>query len=315
MKFRTEVEIDPFPFSLNHKSQVVLMGSCFTSNIGNMLNYSGFQTLSNPFGITFNPVSLANQLTQIIDEKEFGQKDLHEFQNQYLSFEHHSSFNHQSFEVVLSAINSKISEANTWLKNTDFLFISLGSAWVWERKETGLVVNNCHKIPAKEFDKKLLTLSEINGALEKIMVALNQFVPKLKVVFTLSPVRHWRHGAVENTQSKSLLHSAIQDIVSRSKSAHYFPSFEIMMDDLRDYRFYADDMLHPSAKAVEYIWEKFGDGFFSTETKKAIDLVNKVRAMQNHRVKSEDEESLGKFNLKLLSRIQELKDSYSIVLT
>jgi hypothetical protein len=315
MKFRTEIEVNPFSFSINHKSKVVLMGSCFTSNIGDKLEYCGFQTLSNPFGITFNPISLASQVSQIIAGHDFSEKDLVEFQGQYLSFDHHSSFNNQDSAAALDAINGSIERARASLKDAEVLFLSLGSAWVWERKENGEIVNNCHKIPAREFTKKLLTYSEISNALDSMMKELKLFVPNLNVVFTLSPVRHWRHGAVENAHSKSLLHSAIQSEVYKNKQAHYFPSYEIMMDDLRDYRFYANDMIHPSEKAIDYIWNKFGDAFFSSETKVAIDLVNKLRAMQNHLVKSNDEEALEKFNLKLLDRIHQLKTVYGIELS
>ena len=314
MKFRTEIQVNPFPFSIDHNSSIVLMGSCFTSNIGDKLKRSGFQTMSNPFGITFNPISLADQVSKIRRGYIYSEKDLVEFQNQYLSFDHHSSFNNQDSTLALEAINNSIEIAREKLKVAHTLFISLGSAWVWERKENEAIVNNCHKIPAGEFNKKVLTDSEISNALDSMMKELMLIAPNLNVVFTLSPIRHWRHGAVENMYSKSLLHSAIQDIVSKNTMAHYFPSYEIMMDDLRDYRFYADDMLHPSEKAIDYIWEKFGDGFFSTETKEAVQLVNKVRAMQNHRLKSKDEEALVKFNLKLSSRIQELENVYGVKL-
>ncbi len=314
MKFRTEIEVNPFPFSINHKSRVLLVGSCFTSNIGDRLENAGFKTFSNPFGITFNPISLSKQIAHIIKGYQFSENELTEFQGQFLSFEHHSSFNNQSSLSALKDINSSITRAQTELKTTDVLFLSLGSAWVWERKESKKIVNNCHKVPAKEFNKKLLSSIEIKTALEQIMADLKRFAPNLNVVFTLSPVRHWRHGAVENSRSKSLLQCCIHDIVNAHANAHYFPSYEIMMDDLRDYRYYADDMLHPSQKAIDYIWMKFGEAFLTSQTKLALELVNKVRAMQRHRTKSNDVEAHEKFKKKLSSRMEELRSRYGIEL-
>jgi hypothetical protein len=314
MTFRTEIEVTPFPFSLDHKSKVVLMGSCFTSNIGEKLEFSGFETLANPFGITFNPISLANQITQIVGKRTYSLKDLNKNQDQYFSFQHHSSFNNNDADLMLAKIISSIKEATEMLKTAQVLFISLGSAWVWERKENGQIVNNCHKVPLSEFNKKLLSYDEALASLQNITNALKGFTPNANVVFTVSPVRHWRHGAVENMHSKSILHSAVQNVVEMNQNVHYFPSYEIMMDDLRDYRFYADDMLHPSQKAINYIWEKFGDGFFSAHTKDAIALVNKVRTMQNHHIKSPTKTNLTKFNRKLMERISELKAVYDIEL-
>lgn len=290
------------------------MGSCFTSNIGNRLHESGFHTIQNPFGITFNPVSLANQVAMITEGYEYSETDLIKHQSHFLSFDHHSSFNDQSAAVVLEKINRKMKQAKVAFENTEVLFLSLGSAWVWERKENNKIVNNCHKIPTSEFNKRILSANEIKDALANIVKGLQQFNPKLNIVFTLSPVRHWRHGAVENAHSKSLLHAAIQDIVKVNSVAHYFPSYEIMMDDLRDYRFYADDLLHPSQQAIDYIWEKFGDGLFTSKTKEANVLVVKIRAMQNHRNVKGSQVEIEKFNQSLTRRLEELKTVFDIEL-
>jgi hypothetical protein len=314
MKFRTEIEVNPFSFALNHQSKVLLMGSCFTTNMGEKLTYSGFETLNNPFGITFNPSSVATQVTQILEGRTYVENDLKNHDAKYLSFEHHSSFNHSSAEKVLEAINTNINEASKLLTTAEVLFISLGSAWVWESKESGQIVNNCHKIPVSEFNKKLLSYEEILSSLNTILTALNEYASQLNVVFTISPVRHWRHGAIENMHSKSVLHAATQSVVQDNVQAHYFPSYEIMMDDLRDYRFYTDDLLHPSQQAIEYIWEKFGDAFFSNKTKLANGLVSKIRMMQNHRNVSGSKVEIEKFNLNLEKRIQELKSVYGIEL-
>ena len=314
MKFRTEIEVNPFPFSIHHKTNVVLMGSCFTLNIGDKLDHAGFQTLSNPFGITFNPASLCKQLAEIISLKEYSSQDLTKHENHFVSLQHHSRFNDSKQELILDSINKEIESAHKALKTADVLILSFGSAWVWKKKGSKTVVNNCHKIPAKEFEKELLSLDEIHDLLSIALSELNAFNPSLKVLFTVSPVRHWRQGAVENNRSKSLLLSLVHAAVDQKSNAHYFPSYEIMMDDLRDYRFYADDLLHPSRQAIEYIWEKFGDGFFSAETKAAMALVNKVRAMQNHKVMTGNTSDLIKFNTKLEKRISELKSVYGVEL-
>ena len=315
MKFRTEIEVSPFPFSINHNGQALLMGSCFTSNIGDRLQDSCFKTLQNPFGITFNPVSLANQVSQIIKGNTYSEKNLIKHQNHFLSFDHHSSFNDHNVAVVLEKINVKIKQAKVAFENAHVLFLSLGSAWVWERKENKQIVNNCHKIPSTEFNKRILNGSEIKESLERIVIDAQQFNPNLNIVFTLSPVRHWRHGAVENTHSKSLLHAAIQDIVKVNSDAHYFPSYEIMMDDLRDYRFYTDDLLHPSNEAINYIWNKFGDAFFTEKTVTANALIGKIRKMQSHKIMAKDDEAVSKFEKKLTNRISELKTLHGITLS
>ena len=314
MKFRTEIEVSPFSFNINHKSKVLLMGSCFTTNVGEKLTYYGFETFSNPFGIAFNPDSLAKQISQIVKGYEYLESDLVEHQGQFLSFDHHSSFNRQDASSTLDVINSNLEQARAAFKNADVLFLSLGSAWVWERKESKTIVNNCHKIASNKFNQKLLSYDEILSSLNKIVDDLKEFAPQLKVVFTLSPIRHWRHGAVENMQSKSLLHAAIQSVVKENELTHYFPSYEIMMDDLRDYRFYADDMLHPSEQAIDYIWQKFGETFFIENTRQANDLIRKIRMMQDHRNVAGTNEELDKFNQKLKNRLDELNSDFGIEL-
>ena len=312
MKFRTEVEVPSFPFTLNHKNKIMLMGSCFTQNIGNKLTDSGFETFSNPYGITFNPLSLCQQLEELISLKKYIQEDLTYFNNQYLSLQHHSVFTKTSTEESLEKINSEIKKGNKFLKEADVLFISLGTAWVWKKAINKTVVNNCHKIPAKEFSQELLSSQEIEANLEECLNLLQTFSPDLKVIFTISPVRHWRHGAVDNQRSKSILLNAVHQTIDNSTNGYYFPSYEIMMDDLRDYRFYADDLIHLSSKAIEYIWKKFKSGFFNTKTIDAIDLINKITSMRNHRSITQINESDNKFNAKLALRIDELKSKHGI---
>jgi hypothetical protein len=314
MHFRTEIQVAPSPFNLTHKDDIFLMGSCFTENIGVKLEHFGFNPFSNPYGITFNPLSLAQQLQEILRQKQYSEDELLSFKNQHLSLQHHSSFNHTIVDEILNNINENIEKAHHKLKSAKVLFLSLGSSWVWRYNTSGKLVNNCHKIPTSEFTKEILSADEITQAFDEVLAEIKDFNTNLKVVFTVSPVRHWRHGATENSRSKAILLNAVHRLNDNFSFLDYFPSYEIMMDDLRDYRFYTDDMLHPSAKAIEYIWQKFGDAFFTPKTQEANKLVDKVRSMETHRFMSNNKLEQQKFNTKLEQRKAELSSKYGISL-
>ncbi len=288
MKFRTIVNIDNFPFGITYSSKMFFIGSCFTDNIGSKFKNYFFDAMINPFGVLYNPVSVGKSLKYLIENKEFTEKDLIFYRGLWHSFAHHSSFSGNNKEQMLENINNSLKIASVFLKDTDILFITFGTAWVYEYKKSREVVSNCHKLPASEFNRKLLIIRDIVDFYKKLLIELNAFGKQKKVIFTVSPVRHLKDGATGNQISKSTLILAINELVGNFKNVFYFPSYEIVMDELRDYRFYASDMVHISDVAVDYIWERLSDTFFDEKTMSDLTLAKKISAALQHRVMNTD---------------------------
>ncbi len=282
MNYRTIVVPKDFDFEISHQSNLLLLGSCFSDNIGSKLVVNKFNTLINPFGILFNPISIVNTLNDIIDEKDVGLRDLHFENGLYHSFAHHSSFSGPNKDEVVNLINQTRAEATQFLIKTDVIIFTVGSSWAYRYNDTGEFVANCHKVPNKKFTKELLEVSFIVEKLQEIINKLQAINPKLKVIFTISPVRHWKDGAEENTLSKSILNVAIHQLAC-SKSIYYFPAYEMIIDDLRDYRFYKEDMLHPNNVAIDYVWSRFESAFFSTKTIKLNKEIFKITRANKHK--------------------------------
>ena len=282
------------------------MGSCFTENVGNKMTELKFPALVNPFGVLYNPVSVRHGLEILIDQKKFTESDLRLFNEQWFSFYHDSEFSDIDKPESLNKINTSIDLAANQLRNSKYLVITFGTAWVYKYLESGEIVSNCHKIPAKEFERHKLCVEEIFVEWANLINRLNELNPDLKIIFTVSPVRHWKDGAVQNQISKSTLFLAIFQIQKIFDNVEYFPAYEIMMDDLRDYRFYADDMLHPSKVAIEYIWEKFSQTYFEKETSDIIKEVYKIITAKNHRPLNLNTDSHKEFlrnQIKLINKI------------
>ena len=283
-----------------------MMGSCFTQNIGARLKYFGFSLLENPYGITFNPLSLAGQLHEIIDQKEYHASDLTMHGGRLHSLQHHSFFSGSNEQDVLQSINDHIASAYVFLKDTDVLFVSLGTAYVWNYLPQEIYVNNCHKIPSGKFRLDLLKTGRITELMKHALTELQAFNPKIRIVFTVSPVRHARNGMIENSRSKAILIETVHQLCEDFDQVHYFPSYEIMMDDLRDYRFYEDDLLHPSVGAIDYIWEKFSETYFEKRTFQLLEKVQKVRAFSLHRPQQQDLEEKEKHAIKVNEMVHHL---------
>ncbi|GAI96735.1 unnamed protein product, partial [marine sediment metagenome] len=230
----------------------MFIGSCFTESIGGKLNDYKFPVDINPFGIIYNPSSVGKSLELLIGEKEFTIDDLFFYNGKWLSFFHHSSFSDKDPELCLSRINAKITESREFLKKAGFLFITFGTAWVFEWKESGETVSNCHKISALKFNHKLLAVEDILENYKTLIHKLLRFNPQLKIIFTVSPIRHWKDGAEGNQVSKAILLLSAHQLLKKFQSVSYFPAYEIIMDDLRDYRFYSDDMIHLNSVAIDY---------------------------------------------------------------
>lgn len=264
--FRTIVGIEPYPRKINYESNILTLGSCFSENIGRKMQDVFFLTEVNPFGVLYNPVSIQNSIELLLEKESFTKSDIFEHHSLWQSFSHSGLFSDVTPEKCLTRINNRFTKAAHFLKNTDFLLITFGTAWVFEEKKSGRVVSNCHKLPANYFIRRRLTVGEIAAGYFALITKLNELLPQLNIILSVSPIRHLKDGAHENTVSKSALLMAIDEIQKQFGNVVYFPAYEILMDELRDYRFYAADMLHPSEVAVDYIWQKFSETFFSEET-------------------------------------------------
>ncbi len=311
--FRTEIKVEPFKTKIEHDSKVMFLGSCFADNIGNKFAQCRLPAMVNPFGVIYNPMSVANTLQSIINNKTYNEQGLRFHNDLWLSFDHHSSFSNQSKTDCLQNINNSCSQTHEHLKNSDFLFITFGTAWVYQLKESNQIVSNCHKYPAKSFNRYILNIEEIVTTYKKLLTELLVFNPNFKIIFTVSPVRHWKDGAHGNQISKSTLLMAIDSLCEIFESSHYFPAYELLMDDLRDYRFYADDMLHPNNTAIEYIWSKFENCFLSQNTLEYKKEMLKLEKALNHKPFNPKSESHQLFIKKQIDTIESLMLKYPSV--
>ncbi len=282
MQFRTEVHPNKVPFEIHLKDRILSIGSCFSENIGIKLQKLGMNIQINPNGILFNPYSIAQNLHDIINNNRFNEADLVKQDNLWHSWKHHGKFSMPDQADALKKMNRSLSDAYEHLDQTKMLIITFGSAWVYKHHSYGIVAN-CHKVPQSHFKKELLPISEIISIWSEVLQMLEERVPDMEVIFTLSPVRHWKDGAEGNSLSKALLRSAIEAIINKKGNRHYFPSYELIMDDLRDYRWFKDDMLHPSAAALEYVWRKFSNALFTEEQLAYIKEVEKLEKLKEHR--------------------------------
>lgn len=284
-KFRTEVRIPDFRRKAGYQSPSMFIGSCFTENIGGKMAALKFPVDVNPFGNLYNPASVANGIRFLMQNRKFDKPDLINHNGLWHSFSHHSRFSSVNADESLENINGRLQAASQFLKKANFLFITFGTAWVYEYKLTGQIVSNCHKIPDREFRRFRLKIDEIVGEFTNLLEELQKFNPGLEVIFTVSPIRHLRDGAVENQRSKSVLLLAVDQLVEKfgEECCSYFPAYEIVMDELRDYRFYDEDMTHLSTAAVNHIWEKFQDVLIEKESLKISEEVKKIISATEHK--------------------------------
>jgi hypothetical protein len=303
MQLRTTFNIEPCEDKITYTDPVMFIGSCFASSIGSQLGMGRMQVMVNPAGTVYNPVSVHNTIETIISGREFDKDDLHYHDGSYLSFYHYTDFSSENSDEVLRKINSKSQEASGFLKRAKYLFITFGTARVYRWKKTGLIVSNCHKIPSAQFEREMLTVNEIVDLWDTQLSDLHKLFPGLKVVFTVSPVRHWKDGAHGNQISKSVLFLAIEELLKHTSSPTYFPAYELLMDDLRDYRYYDDDMLHPSRGAINYIWEAFSGCYMDKNTLGIWNEVSKITKACSHIFKTDSGIRIKGFAEKMLEQI------------
>ena len=305
MKFRTEVDIKPSPQKIEIEDKIFSIGSCFASEMSDLFQKGQLQTVNNPFGTIFNPFSINNSIKRLHDSEFYHEDDLIAYHDEFISLDHHTSFDTRYIHQTLDKINSKIEEGNRFLQESNWVIITYGTSFIYEFEPKKKLVANCHKIPQKFFNKKLLTQQELTDSIYDTIINLQDICPEnVQILFSVSPVRHTKDGMVENQLSKSKLITAIHEVTSQFENCQYLPIYEILMDDLRDYRFYKDDLIHPNSQAVTYIFEKFGEAYFSDETKDFIKENFKINRALEHRTDDEKDPKFIEFKEKLDQRIE-----------
>ena len=286
MQFTTPTGLPLKDFAIDHKEQMMLVGSCFASNIGNRLKEMKFNLELNPFGIQYNPLSIATVLERIASGEPFtaSSPELFHHNGKWHSSMHHSDFSRDSKEELIECINNRLATAHKVSEKYDTVIVTFGTAYVYYRNSDNTVVGNCHKLPGNMFTRRLLDIETITATFSRIIELYKAYNPGIKFLFTVSPIRHLRDGAHDNQKSKATLLLAIDRIMQLyPKNAFYFPAYEIVLDELRDYRFFAEDMVHPSATAIEYIWECFGKCYFCTDTANTNRDIEEITRAMKHR--------------------------------
>lgn len=310
MNFTTQVPIAKSQNPIDYHSKVLLMGSCFSENIGNKFSYFKFQNIVNPFGIIFNPVSIEKLISRAVKNQYFTKADIFFHNERWHCYEVHSDLSQENKEVFLSSLNAILETTKSQITESTHVIITYGTSWVYRNKTSGEIVANCHKVPQCEFEKEILSVETIEKSIQSTIDLFRKINPDCHVVFTISPVRHIKDGFVENQRSKAHLITAIQNVVAMNLAkCHYFPSYEIQMDELRDYRFYAEDMLHPNQVAIDYIWERFMQTAIAENCYSVMEEVSSIQKGLAHRPFNPHSESHRKFARNLQEKISFLQKS------
>lgn len=307
MKLHIDLKPGPPGFMLNHNDSLLLIGSCFSENIGELLQIHRFKTVINPHGIVFNLLSMAQSLDEIVEGRAADADFILERGGRYYSYLAHSSFHGATREELLEKLNRQNQKALAAMKSAKVLVLTFGSAYYYHHKTLNIAVSNCHKQPQQTFDKKLCEVAEITKALENTLQKIENLNKDLKIIITVSPVKHLRDGVIENSLSKATLLLACNKLVKERSNRYYFPAFELVNDDLRDYRFYKEDLAHPNGQAIAYVWDKFGQTFFDERTMQINKLVEAVNKAQLHQQRGSDPAEKKELELYLEKLENELK--------
>jgi hypothetical protein len=312
INFRTEVELPKTPSQLSYRKNAMMVGSCFTENIGNYLHSHYFPVQTNPCGILYNPASLANCLSFLVKGKQFDYSDLFFANGLWNSFYFHSRFSNPDKNKALEAMNGSLSNASQNLKISSHLFVTFGTSWIFREKDQNSIVGNCHKLPANKFVREKLSVEEMTGIWIPLLNDLFAIQPNLSVVLTISPIRHLKDGSFENQLSKSTLFLLVDRLLTHfgAEKITYFPSYELVMDELRDYRFYATDMLHLSETATEFIQEKFNEVFFDKESKEISFKIGKIVKTLAHKPFQGESSSYQELLLKMEKEVKKITSDH-----
>jgi hypothetical protein len=319
MQFQLPINIKSPDNQINYRDKILLIGSCFTEHIGNAMEDLKFSVLQNPNGILFDPNSVCKSLLSYIKNETYSENDLFQLNEVWNSWHHHSRFSHINQTKCLKQINESQLKAHAFLKETGWLIITLGSSFSYRLTDEadkanlskGEGVANCHRAPSQWFDKHLLSIDETVSLLDNVYHQLKQFNPKLKIIFTISPVRHVRDGVVENNRSKARLIEAVHHMTNKFPGLYYFPAYELVIDVLRDYRFYDVDMVHPNYPATEFVMEKFKESFIDNESRQLMEEIKKIVIARKHKAFQPETNAHKSFLKVHLEKTKELQSKYS----
>ena len=317
MQFRTKISIPKSDNPIDYNSKMLSLGSCFAVNMAEKLDCFKFQNTCNPFGILFHPLAIEKLIDYAVSRKQFSEKDVFFHNERWHCFDVHSDWSNSNKEELIVNLNTIVQSTRQQLQEASHIIVTFGTSWVYRNIDTNKIVANCHKVPQKEFSKEILSVETIGKSIQNIIGSIQKINPKVNFIFTVSPVRHLKDGFVENQLSKAHLitaiHQTLQSPICNLQSAIYFPSYEIMMDELRDYRFYAEDMIHPSEVAIDYIWQRFSETSISDESHSIMKEVEMIQKGLAHRPFNSNSESHQQFLSKLQDKITKLVSQYSFM--
>jgi GSCFA family len=315
MQFRTQIPISKTNNPIDYNSKIISIGSCFAENMAEKFDYFKFQNSTNPFGIIFNPVSIEKIISRIVKDEFYTEKDVFFYNERWHSYEVHSDLSNSDRQELLETLNKAVSETNKHLKEATHIIITYGTSWIYRNIESDEIVANCHKVPQKQFLKELLSVDVIQKSIQNTIDLIQALNPAINFIFTISPVRHIKDGFEENQWSKSHLFAAVHQVLKTHTSQliphNYFPSYEIMMDELRDYRFYAQDMLHPNPVAIDYIWHRFSENYITDNSISTMQEISEIQKSLRHRSFNPDSEQHQKFLAKLQEKIKIVEKNWS----
>ena len=310
MQLQTNLNIKPLDLTVRYSDGLLFLGSCFADEVGGLCRGLGFNALVNPFGVLYNPASIAQSVERLCSGKPFTHDEVIAVgEGQCCTFSHNTAFWNASEAELLEQVNKSLKVTHEHFLQSKWVIVSLGTSWVFRYKDNGRVVSNCHKLPARQFDREFLSTEESVDYLIKIL----QAYPDKQFIFTVSPLRHLKDGLHENQLSKAALLLAVDQVCRTFENAHYFPAYEILLDELRDYRFYKEDMVHPTEQAVRYIWERFVDFAIDPKEKPAVQAATELRQMLKHRAIFPESEAFRKFEALKTEKIAEMRQRYPLV--
>ena len=307
MQFHTEIKITPLERTIIYGDGLLFLGSCFADEVGGICRGLGFNAMVNPFGVLYNPASIAQSVERLGSGMHFTREEVIKVgEGQYCTFSHNTAFWNSSEMALLEQVNASLKTAQEHFLKSKWIVVSLGTSWIFRNKANGSVVSNCHKLPANQFERQFLSVEQSFRYLSETV----QPHPEKQFIFTVSPLRHLKDGLHENQLSKAALLLAVDQVCKQFNNTHYFPAYEILLDELRDYRFYKEDMVHPSEQAIRYIWERFADFVIDPKEKPAMKAVAELKQMLQHRPLFPESEAFQKFELLKEKKISELKRDF-----
>ena len=310
MKLQTQLPLEKQVPAINYHSKLVLLGSCFAENMAEKFSYYKFQNAENPLGVLFHPISILELLRRTHCHNPYTEKDVFFSNGCWQSFQAHSRLNSTSQSGILDSLNAALKSTQNQLENASHVILTFGTAWVYKHIESKSIVANCHKQPQKEFEKSILSVDQLQDTFKSIVSILKSFNPEVTVIFSISPVRHLKDGFAENNQSKAHLISALHSVINTTENTFYFPSYELLMDELRDYRFYKEDMVHPNQIAIDYVWEKFQSVWINPEVNSTMQEVYHLQKGFAHKPFNSMSPEHVDFLSSLSKKVQDLESQY-----